>query len=46
MGQLTQPQLDINLDIHHPMSLHTHLQRMKKIYKLGSCSSVVVPNLG
>lgn len=36
MGQLTQPQLDINLDIHHPMSLTYTLFAMYEKNKLDS----------
>ena len=36
MGQLTQPQVDINLDIHHPMSLTYTLFAMYEKNKLDS----------
>ena len=41
MGQLTQPQVDINLDIHHPMSLTYTLFAMYEKNKLDSSSTYI-----
>ena len=42
MGQLTQPQLDINLDIHHPMSLTYTLFAMYEKNKLDSSTGTYI----
>ena len=42
MGQLTQPQVDINLDIHHPMSLTYTLFAMYEKNKLDSSTGTYI----